>query len=220
MTPRALLRIVLLVAALGTSCVGRGNDGGDCIDTGDCPTSEDGYVACVDGTCEEVECLSSNDCVIGTFCDTGDDYDCVPGCEDSDDCIAGEWCDDGACTEYGCRSTALDCDFGLVCDPDSRLCVEPEDPHCQGCDPIFHDIDAGLPGPCDDQWFGHPDCGGDGGFCLTYDDGDRCAGPCDDNWDCPAGFTCSPVTVDRTGQGCDEDILVLGTVCIAASCTP
>lgn len=208
------------VLVLGLSCVGR-TSGGECIDAGDCDPGEDGaFVACVDGSCEEVECLASVDCPIGSYCDTGDDFDCVEGCEDSDDCVAGQWCNDGSCETYGCRSTALDCEFGLVCNTDTGACEEPSLPHCLGCDPIEHDIDAGLPGVCDDQWFGHPDCGGDGSFCLNYPEGSRCAGRCEDNWDCPAGFTCGPVSLDLSGEGCAEDILVLGTVCVATSCSP
>ncbi len=193
----------------------------ECLDAGDCSADEGSQVACVANRCEDVECLSSLDCPIGTSCDVEDDYDCVPSCEDSDDCLAGDYCNDGSCTPYGCRSTILDCDFGQVCDPDAQQCVDPQEPHCLACDAGSNEFDQnGTPGVCDDTFTGSNECGGSETLCANYEDGGHCAIGCVDNGDCPAGYACSPLLFDLSGAGCTQDELPAGSFCLTVTCDP
>jgi hypothetical protein len=195
------------------SCGGR-SDTVECYDASQCSADPGESIACVDGDCTTVECLSTLDCPLGKVCDVdGQDYECVDGCNNDLDCSAGFSCsEDGICAEYGCRSSLLDCAFGEICNLESGVCEEDPRPHCQACDPLLNEWDIGEPGDnCDDFLSGNSSCGGPGAICTTFTVGDLpltsepiCYVPCEEALDCPTGFTCSLVTF-RYGNGQDPN---------------
>lgn len=173
-----------------------GGAGGECVDDGNC---DDGQ-ACVEATCVDVECLTSEDCDIGNFCHLKT-HTCKPGCHEDSDCLAGEQCNQGAnqCEQAGCRSTELDCHAGEVCDPVSGQCS-----------------DVGV---CEQDChvYNSPNCGP--GLCLA-----STTGTCRVNSDCDAGETCdqfltSSVTCSRIEDCPDgtEECDWLGQ-CLASYC--
>lgn len=221
-----LLVVVCLV--VGLSC-GRRSSTPECLDNGDCNDTLGSaeavdIEACRGGDCDNVECLSSADCVVGNWCDVEDeDYVCRPGCQEDGDCFAGQECDDGACVIYGCRSTILDCGFNEICNEDSGVCEQADGLQCATCDPVGHYMDdQGTPDPCDDQIAGHQFCGGDGNFCGPDGDGNSvCWVSCDTPGDpnaCPTGFQCQNAA--WTPATCD-DVVELAAVCMPTSgCNP
>lgn len=166
----------LLLLVLG--CIGA--KAPECVDNGNC---HDGQ-ACVEQTCQDVECLASLDCAFGNYCDVEEAaYTCRPGCASDDDCPAGEECnlDDNECEAYGCRDTDLDCGLGQLCDEDEGECYEPEGEWCTVCDDPF----TGDPGTCGD------------GFCFNfnldgnYDRDNFCLPSCRGEGDeCARGYEC------------------------------
>jgi hypothetical protein len=212
----AAATLALISAVLvAPSCQPR-RGGSACVDSGDCPQEVGELLGCMAGYCEEVSCLSSSDCPMGSFCDVEDDLDCEEGCQSADDCLAGFDCEDGQCRERGCRSTILDCDFGEFCDTGSGQCVEAEGRFCAACDPGDHEWDdQGTVTTCDDTVLSHDFCGGAGAFCIGgEEDGTFCAPACEGPEDCPAGFQCAPVSRGLPA-GCEEDYLFLGNACLA-----
>lgn len=202
---RNCLLLLVFVALIASCGRGRRSSGNECFDNGDCndELGNEAVIdieACRDGECDDVECLSSTDCVVGTYCDVEDeDYVCRDGCEADSDCFAGERCEAGACVIYGCRSTVLDCGFNEVCNEDTGQCETAPGLQCTQCDPAGHYMDdMGTTDPCDDQIAGHQLCGGDGNFCGPEGDNNNvcwvsCDAPGDPNA-CPAGFVCQPLT--------------------------
>jgi hypothetical protein len=167
--------IAVLLFVLG--CVGAKQP--ECVDNGNC---HDGQ-ACVEQTCQDVECLASIDCAFGNYCDLEESaYECRSGCASNDDCPAGEECnlDDNECEAYGCRNTDLDCGLGQFCDEDEGECYDAEGEFCTSCD--------------DDP----TDCGDSTCFSFNPDDRNHdnyCLAPCrvgED--DCPRGYDCVDVT--------------------------
>ncbi len=220
---------LLVCVSIGLGCGrGRRSTGTECFDNGDC-NDELGNVdtvdieACRDGDCDNVDCLSSADCVVGNWCDAEDeDYICREGCRENSDCFAGQECSDGACVIYGCRSTVLDCGFNEVCNEDTGVCEDAAGLQCTGCDSTGHYIDdQGTPDPCDDEIGGHQICGGDGNFCGPDGDNTVCWVSCavaGDPTACPSGFQCANVT--WTPQTFCEPV-TLGPVCLPTSgCSP
>lgn len=125
----------------------------------------------------------SDDCGIGQYCWDAV-YTCEAGCGTDDDCLAGESCDaTHTCTPYGCRSTALDCAIGQLCDVATGICSDA--PTCEVCTDT-----AGAecaPGACVD-------------FTVEADGGTYCLTPCavvDDPEQCPRGLECR----DLSGAG-------------------
>lgn len=229
---RLLLLTLLTLLAAGTlaGCFYRvDRRGGDpCFDTGDCNDEinttggEVDIEACIDGECEDVDCLSSTDCVVGQYCDVEDDaFRCREGCETDGDCFAGQSCVEGSCAAYGCRSTILDCDFNEVCDVDSGQCVEASGPQCAQCDPLGNQIDnQGTSTQCDDVLSGHPICG-QGGVCGGSQDDPQCWTACTDpsgTDECPMGFACSFASW-QPALGCDP--VAVGPYCLPVDgCDP
>ncbi len=123
--------LAALVVAVGLSACGDGVKAGECTSNADC----EGIAVCTDeGTCDEVECLTSNDCDIFQYCDG--ENDCQDGCDEDADCLAGFSCDTDTheCEEYGCRSTQLDCEYGQYCDQVTGTCYDDDRDLCSTCD--------------------------------------------------------------------------------------
>jgi hypothetical protein len=167
---------VRLLIALG-SC----QWGDRCSDRGECGDLQ----ICEEHACVDVECLTSKDCGIDSFCEAAA-HTCQPGCGVDDDCPAGRSCDPATnqCTGYGCRSSALDCAIGQTCDVETGECSD--EPGCEACDPEVADA-----------------CGV-GGACSLFDEDTNpasyCLMPCATVGDpeaCPRGLECR----DLSGQG-------------------
>jgi len=210
----------LLALALVLSCVGnRSRSGDSCYDSADCTTTDGSLEACVNGFCEQVECLSSSDCDLGSVCDVESlDYECETGCITDTDCEAGSTCQEGQCQDYGCRSTLLDCEFGEVCDEGTGECVQADGAYCASCslgDNVWDD--GGTGSTCDDVILSNSTCGGAGSFCVNwYNMGGVpfCYVACEEQSDCPGGYLCQLMT--RTlPAGCPDPYLVLGMACVA-----
>ncbi len=116
--------------------------------------------------------------------DSADDADTTPAegefgaaCEENNDCLSG-WCVTSSVGPLCTRTCLEDCPSGWNCvgitgDVDVVfLCVPKGDRLCQAC-------------TLDTQ------CGS--GYCLTYDEGQRCSAACDDATDCPTGYLCEEV---------------------------
>ncbi len=219
------LLLLLLSFSLMTGCSTRQrNTGESCLDAAECTVDEGELAACVDNRCRGVECLSSSDCSLGSFCEIEDeDYECVEGCLSNLDCAAGESCsEDGQCEAYGCRSTNLDCDLGEICDPEAGECFEPPGAWCNTCEFADSDWDdQGTFSVCDDIYLGHGPCGGTGAMCLTViENGPQtCLPKCDGPEDCPRGHVCQEVDLDLNVtnplEPCTE-VPVTGQICIPA----
>jgi hypothetical protein len=194
-------------ALLGTTagCDPRNGREAECVDSGECDIQEGELVACVSGSCEDVECLLSTDCALGTYCDVEGDYSCVDGCLGDNDCLAGYSCNDGSCEQDDCRSTVLDCDFKEVCNEDSGECEAVGGVLCARCDPSFHEFDdqSTIFDFCDDDFLGHADCGV-GALCWNQvgEATGHCMTPCETNADCPHGFQCGSLVFGATQ--CDD----------------
>jgi hypothetical protein len=195
---RIPLPFLLLVAAglLVSACKpqGPGLEEGECIDDGDC-SAEGGMQACVNSECEAVDCLTSNDCPLGTHCD---DNACGYGCEQDTDCLSGFECSgDGTCAESECRSTVLDCYAGQFCQNGS--CFDAGPPLCKSCN-AMDVFDAIIDGG--GNVMGYTSCGGIGAFCLAFEQGgaEYCWTPCTTTEDCPAAFECIEIVNSQTQQ--------------------
>jgi hypothetical protein len=116
--------------------------GGNCANSAECDEGQ----LCLENACEDVDCLTSNDCDLDQYCDVG--YDCVAGCQSDDDCYAGQNCNtsSGQCEEYGCRDTVLDCDIGEYCNTLTGECYPDSQRHCQSCnqDEFYNGVSDGL----------------------------------------------------------------------------
>jgi hypothetical protein len=218
--------VVLLAGLFGTfaACDGRGgrNVGVECTDSGDCNIDEGELIACVDGNCRAVDCLSSTDCALGSFCDSEDDFACVTGCRQDNDCLAGYSCDGNDCRRDACRSTVLDCDFLEVCDQDSGECERVDDDTCARCDLRGNQFDnnSTVTDFCDDTFLGHEDCGSNW-LCAGGQPGDstgHCLPPCESNDDCPHGFQCVPLAFDSIPPTCGKNPVLTNPVCLSDQC--
>ncbi len=146
----------------------------ECSETEPCP----GFSTCREGVCEAKRCGTSADCGMEAWCDGGE---CVEGCQGDKDCYPGDFCDAGACKAGGCRNTSLDCDFNEFCDVATGECYEAAGYYCQPCDGNSTDPDQ---------------CGNEDNVCLNLGGGygSFCGVKCDTEADCPAAYTCIPVT--------------------------
>ncbi len=168
-TPTAMIPLPPLLLALLGACA-TGQDW-VCSDHGDCGVGQ----ACVEGACQDVECLDSSQCAYGRFCETDLSYTCVSGCQSDDDCLASQVCQEGECYTEPCRNADMDCWIGEFCDTGSGECYTDESiTWCMNC--TDHASLCGQEGICysfgdDEQWF----CGW---FCQQQSD-------------CPSGFTCT-----------------------------
>ena len=208
---------VVLVISIGCGRTGRSRGGQSCYDSADCTTTDGSLEACINAVCEEVDCLSSSDCPLGTICDVESlDYSCDNGCLSNSDCAAGSTCEDGACITYGCRSTVLDCDFGEVCNEATGTCEETTQPHCGTCSMANNEWDdGGTTTTCDDVLISSSECGGVGDFCINWYAGEPlCYISCEEQADCPAGYQCQQV-VRPLPVGCADELLYLGLACVA-----
>jgi hypothetical protein len=202
------LSFLLLLALASAGCDVRpsNSQGETCRDASDCTVEAGQLAACIRNACEAVECLSSADCALGSWCPAADgDFSCKPGCETNDDCHAGESCSaEGTCEAYGCRNTNLDCWIGEVCNQATGECEESPEPHCAVCNGVgeWEFEDQGTLDPCDDEWTGHGGCGGDGAQCGPFTDGgdQYCMVPCGADDSCPRGYTCQDVPISFNTQ--------------------
>lgn len=198
------MTIALLLVALSTGgCQGRMAPAQDCYDDGDC-SAEGLLQACVEGSCQSVDCLSSGDCPLGAHCA---DAACVSGCEGDGDCFSGQHCAAGSCVQSECRSTDLDCYAGQFCV--DGTCVDAVDMGLSTCTAC----DSGDPFDMmlgdDGRPIGYESCGGEGAFCLVNSSGgpEYCTTACMANVDCPAAFECIDIVIIDTGE-------VIGANCI------
>lgn len=184
MTRAAFLLLVLPLAA----CELNPSTGphGDCQDNSQCDVMQ----ACLEGSCEDVECLASSDCPLHSFCTTeAKTYTCREGCDTVDDCMAGEDCntETSTCEAYGCRSTELDCPVGSTCNTASGECSEV----------------AGLCTTTCDVGNLSNTCGGS----STCEVGET-SGECTRDRDCETGYLCDMFQVTpeecETNQDCSE----------------
>jgi hypothetical protein len=218
------VRCVLLLSfvLVQSSCSAPGLDprsGEPCFSQNHCSADANSLRACIDNSCQEVECLSSADCGLGAVCDLEDNRnECVAGCQGNYDCPPGSNCLDGLCQEYGCRTTVLDCAFGEICNPETKQCELAEGPFCQpGCDPLENVFDdRGTDDLCDDVALSNPSCGEGASSCWwaigeTVED-TRCYVHCETTGDCPAGFQC--VVVRPPFPECDAGLGEV-TLCLA-----
>jgi hypothetical protein len=215
-----LLLLLLLLPVLVLACGRPRGQAVECRDASGCDAEPGEFTTCIDGDCETVECLASSDCPIGSYCDSGDDYECIEGCQADGDCLAGESCnDDRLCVARGCRSTVLDCPHGQECNTDSGSCEPISGTHCDVCDAtgLSYQWDTGGTfDQCDDTYVGHFTCG-TGAFCLTDEAATgRCMPGCDPSVadSCAWGFTCNPITIDWQLLCGDNEPRVLGYACI------
>jgi hypothetical protein len=172
---RSILGFTFLAACKG------GGGVPECVDDGGCLTGQ----ACVEQACKDVECVSSQDCGIGHWCDVGTDHTCKEGCGVDDDCAAGKSCDVDAheCQAYGCRDTQLDCNYGETCN--NGTCEKVPGPYCKaGCN-AFTGGGCGSDASCY-SW----DYYGTETYCLVT------CNPSDVE-PCPRGYECA----DATGLG-------------------
>ncbi|MCB9664473.1 MAG: hypothetical protein H6732_10180 [Alphaproteobacteria bacterium] len=102
----------------------------ECTSTTECGD----FQACVAGFCEDVDCRSSKDCGLETFCSL-ETHACEPGCATSDDCFVGDRCDPitSTCVQRTCANTQLDCALGERCDAATGTCQQDPAPHCKRC---------------------------------------------------------------------------------------
>ncbi|MCP4916364.1 MAG: hypothetical protein GY913_05530 [Proteobacteria bacterium] len=149
------MSLMLLLACGGTS---------ECFTHADCDESQacQGDVLAGEAECVTVECLDSNVCVHGEFCDP-ETYRCEEGCQQALDCPLQYGCVSGECVlQASCTDTQRDCAAGEYCE--GGECVR-DFLVCDNCGPscIAPDYDC-------IQAYCYPSCSGQA--------------------DCPAGFTC------------------------------
>ncbi|MBU0607004.1 MAG: hypothetical protein KKI08_03920 [Armatimonadetes bacterium] len=186
---------LLLLLPLAACEVSNGPSGGSCTDHGQCGEMQ----ACIQNTCEDVQCLLSSDCPLHSFCDSANDrFTCREGCESVDDCMAGESCNENShsCEVYGCRSTELDCPVGSTCNVGSGVCSEVADLCSRTCD-VY---DA-------------PNCGA-GSSCEVGDVTDECQRP----QDCEQGYSCGMFLTEHTLCWTNNDCTVAGATCYFGQC--
>ena len=203
---QSLSMLVAICVAVFTGCHTT-----ECENTSQCSDGQ----ACIEETCEDVECLNSSDCDIQHFCT--DKYTCLGGCEADGDCRAGEICDTDVhqCTGYSCRDTELDCEYGEYCDTttgecyeDASHCTECPDGSCDGggaCETLGGELCKS-----DKDCEGHETCeyyAGFGSICSA----DYCFFECnpDDEEPCPRGYHCLDFYGDGSFTGCYADCGIL-----------
>lgn len=138
----------------------------ECSEEKACPFGS----SCVDGSCQEQSCATSDQCPIEQYC--ASDHKCVAGCEADVDCKFGDHCVEGACEKKGCTNARTDCSFGQFCGV-SGECYDAAGYYCMACEDDFA-------------------CGGSGSGNVCY--GGYCAVSCETDRDCPNGYDCLPFT--------------------------
>ena len=166
------MRLPLLALLVG--CSGAQPPAVECRDDGDCP----GISICTDAQeCEAVDCLTSAQCGLNSFCDSTT-YRCEDGCQADDDCLSGSTCDvdTATCVQSQCTDSQIDCHFGDACNQDIGECEAVEE-MCAPCSGV-----------------GATTCREDiGGECLFFTAGAFCLPPCSPFTDPaknPRGFIC------------------------------
>jgi Cys-rich repeat protein len=136
-----------------------------CLEHTDCPPGQ----ACIDNSCEEVDCITDAECLAGSVCV---DNTCVPiPCVDDGDCPQGSECnqDLGVCQLEKLPGT--DCLVTNDCD-DSTGCASGYCLRCQGlgednCNGCASNADCGA---------GFPHCNVELNACLRCLTSDHCSG--------------------------------------------
>ncbi len=100
---------------------------GECADNSYC----EGMQACIDDTCQAVDCLVNSDCGLGKVCSADAGYACADGCEGDSDCLANETCSGGQCEASACEDVDLDCGIGQLCEEGECTVMEA---FCDACD--------------------------------------------------------------------------------------
>jgi hypothetical protein len=138
----------------------------------------EGQICSDSGACVTQACASSLDCAIESWCDPGTGQ-CTPGCLNDRDCLPTEACDQEQrlCVATGCRSTALDCNFGEFCDVLSADCIPAGGFYCHPCE-------------------SNDDCGSPNNVCVRLGGSNQttwCGVDCSGGQTCPQGYTCGRV---------------------------
>jgi len=144
----------------------------ECTTPADCG---DGFVCTESGTCQEIACTSSLDCPIESWCN--DVGQCEAGCLNDRDCLPSSRCDQEQkeCIPQGCRTSALDCEFGQFCNAVSGQCVDAGGFYCNECTTSA-------------------DCGSSNNVCVGLGgQGTYCGVDCSGGQECPAGYSCGRV---------------------------
>ncbi len=145
-----------------------------CETSRNCPADH----ACVDGECRERTCLDNSDCAVESHCDAVLGQ-CVRGCQSDGDCPYGETCSGATCEARKCLSSNIDCDVGQYCDVGTGECFDAAGLYCA---------------PCSDTTYSS-DCGGGGNLCrYLYGNGPFCFPSCEGGLECPAGYSCIPLS--------------------------
>ncbi len=232
-----LLALSFTVTPLACSGDDDGTDDvkdGRCTTDDDCPADQfcnDGMV-CAAGTGDE--CAMDSDCGPGMACDTmvtgcglmrGCRNACIPrACDGAGQCDSLV-CVDGACAESPMCDAGV-CPDGLVCDGDSRLCVEPVAEACTVDTDCMTAGDICVGGFCQapqDCTFSS-DCPTDQ-RCVQ----EVCRDPCTMDEQCgnPMAFQCDTLT-GECNQRCFDDLVcpsgficegpAMNQLCVPAEC--
>lgn len=147
-----MFKLLSLIALTG--CNPNNSNTIECTDHGQCGELQ----ACIDNKCTDVQCLSSTDCELSSYCvgEGPNAFSCKEGCSTNDDCLAGENCnvESNTCEAYGCRSTTLDCPAGQSCDEATGDCFEVDvckktcDVYESGCGAGFECAVVSTPKTC------------------------------------------------------------------------
>jgi hypothetical protein len=155
-----------------------------CVSNMDCPDAGT-FCDLTSGECiESASCSTDVQCDIGQICENST---CSPGCRETSDCdlMDREVCVNGDCVPGRCENNKY-CDFGMVCNLQTKSCELPAEPHCsQGCDPICSGCTNPAEGPC-----GNP-----ANICVQETQNTHCWVACQTDDQCPSGYRCLPTTV-------------------------
>jgi hypothetical protein len=178
----------MIVLLMSLACTDGGIGDEPCIDNSACDEGQ----ACVAEECVAVDCLNSEACGIGQFCDPRN-YVCRDGCEGDSDCLAGQECNSQTleCVDSACRSSELDCQVGQKCDEVTGQCFE---------------VNGLCEQRCDGTVAGNGGCGGSQSCEIFIQNFEACknnndcsgAESCDEFYvsycttqsECPSGATC------------------------------
>lgn len=164
-----------------------------CINDSDCIGQDE---QCINNRCEEVPCMSDNDCDAGLACDTVSGDCVIPPCNSDAECGPGFSCQQGICRSSCpvCR----DCNNSNVCGPNA-VCSDANGDGAGECI-VFCDQQGGCPG--DGACFQITQQGQDYFICLNADVNQTEI--CPDTYVCEEdpcdGVQCTPFQYCDNGQ--------------------
>jgi len=209
---------------------------GACAEDAEC---EFGLICGEGGTCVELPCTSSGDCLNGgqACVSVAQASVCAAvecGCANCNSCPIGETCNNGVCglpTTETCDGPE-DCGTDEVCDNQQcRPCVgdecgTTEDCTTTGCEANFHcdqttktcEPDSTSTATACEACTEVDDCGGSPWKCAPLISGNACLPPCTNADDCQTGWLCQAGNCTPSNFNCDT---CMGTGCDAGqACNP